>query len=199
MRASIARLVIAATLALTIPGEAYYISTIPVARLCCAQRTLTGKTGGRYGAPLYWERDETTGAWACTEDYPSGPPAALPPPATAPVAAASAAPGADHANALCAADAGAASKDVPEAVPEAGSAEAGADADAGAEPGAEAEGEEAFEQRIQRSMVLVEVDIPPVCLIDGVHSRCFAGAASRCNATGRLKGQTTLRFFAGHD
>ena len=153
-------------------------------RLCSVTAVLTGTLAGRYGAPLYWERDETTGAWACTEDYPPGPPAALPPaamppPGTAPAAAMGAPPSAEHASAHVAVAVDAAT----EGGPTESAAEAGADGAIEGGAGAEARGEEPYEQRIQRSLVLVEVDIPPVCLIDGVHSRCFAGAGTACKIT----------------
>lgn len=97
----------------------------------------------------------------------------------APAGAAGAPPSAEHASAHAAADADAATEDGPEE----DFVEAGADGatEGGAEAGAG--GEEPYEQRIQRSLVLVEVDIPPVCLIDGVHSRCFAGAGTPCSVT----------------
>lgn len=38
--------------------------------------------------------------------------------------------------------------------------------------------EEAFEERLRRAMVQLEVDVPLVALADGVHSMSFAGARS---------------------
>ena len=51
--------------------------------------------------------------------------------------------------------------------------QAGAEGDCG-EDAAEA----AYEERLRRCMVQVEVDLPLVALADGVHSSSFAGAAN---------------------
>jgi len=45
-----------------------------------------------------------------------------------------------------------------------------------AEEGGAGGAEEGFGERMRRCLVLVEVEIPYVAMVDGVHSRSFAGA-----------------------
>lgn len=109
-----------------------------------------------YGPPQLWVRDDASGVWQPTYDYP--PKAlldslALPKRAPPQLAAAAAAPPA--------ANGAAASPD--------------AAADATPDTAAAAAAAAAYEARMRSCMCLVDIDIPLVALSDGVHSRSFAG------------------------
>jgi pro-apoptotic serine protease NMA111 len=116
---------------------------------------------------LYWTRDDAMGAWNCTEDWPPclDVPPALPPcspleeskPEAKPITLQDAMP---PASSPCTAP----------KLPESSSATQ-ADIETGDELG------QAYDEMMQRCLVLLEVDIPLVALADGVHSRCFTGTA----------------------
>jgi hypothetical protein len=134
----------------------------------------------RYGPPLFWQRDDTTGDWAATQDYPPGAP-----PAPRAIAAASDSNtnGAGAGPPACAAAGN-------EAAPEAGP-EAAAEAPAAAACPAEAS---AYAARMRACLALVAFNIPAVALVDGVHSRCFSGARA-APAACALSGRKRVSFY----
>ena len=134
-----------------------------VTSLCCLW--------GRYGEPLLWQRNDATGVWDCATDYaaalgavPVKPSASLQPADSLQAAISSELEDANNAQGL-------AESETP-----AEDVDANAEEDIGTGASAAVTAEQAYEERLRRSMVQLEVDVPLVALADGVHASSFAGA-----------------------
>eukprot|EP00200_Dunaliella_tertiolecta_P008556 CAMPEP_0202391600 /NCGR_PEP_ID=MMETSP1127-20130417/91921_1 /ASSEMBLY_ACC=CAM_ASM_000462 /TAXON_ID=3047 /ORGANISM="Dunaliella tertiolecta, Strain CCMP1320" /LENGTH=1117 /DNA_ID=CAMNT_0048994043 /DNA_START=31 /DNA_END=3384 /DNA_ORIENTATION=+ len=114
-----------------------------------------------YGPPLYWQRDNATGTWRSSTDYPPGAPDVT------------LKKGITEAKAQGKDGSSEAKASAPAAVESQAQDHAGNGATANGvckqNDGAE------LEDQLRNSLALVDVDIPLVALSDGVHARSFAG------------------------
>ncbi|KAF5839291.1 hypothetical protein DUNSADRAFT_1164 [Dunaliella salina] len=126
-----------------------------------------------YGPPLYWQRNNATGTWQSSTDYPPGAPDDAS--QTDKTKAKGAAEGKDRSSeAEPSASAAMASQALDHA--NNGAAANGAAANGAAANGVCKQNDGAeLEEQLRNSLVLVDVDIPLVALSDGVHARSFAG------------------------
>lgn len=103
----------------------------------------------RYGQPSMWTRDNTSGYWtSCPIEHPP------------PIAEAPANPSEGR---------------EPQTLPSGDEQEDVAIAESAASAAEETDADVALDQRLRQSLVLVEVEIPHVALLDGVHAKSFEG------------------------
>ncbi len=131
----------------------------------CVRVVKTFPSVRRYGQPKMWTRDNASGYW--TSCLVCAPEPTLPEPTLE-------ASGAAQPQALTS---------------DSQTEEDSAAAEAAASVTEEADADVALDQLLRQSLVLVEVEIPHVALMDGVHAKSFEGQSSG------LEMDATLRFF----
>lgn len=110
-------------------------------------------TGARYGQPKMWVRDNSSGCWTSEQVLP------VPP---------SKDPAAEHSQSI---------QPKQKQEPPSSGRHTEAEQQAAAGAAATVAGDAVQDELLRQSLVLVEVEIPHVALMDGVHAKSFAGRA----------------------